>query len=147
MKKLMSLLLCVFLVSGCSAKRAAEHEAGMISGESTFSPVAVPGLSLEWKQDAEDAAVFLLKNETDRMYTYGYEYWVEVQIDGIWHKTQYGPVDCPAGEYQIDPGDSREHRYTLFNTPPVGQYRIVIELYPESDRTQPVHIAGEFQLK
>ena len=148
MKKWIAMILAILLVfrmAGCSKTRNYGHAKGMVGGKSTR--VISDTLTIDFKGEDEETGelIFTIQNPLDVQCAYGYAYVIEVLQDGQWYTTDYGPVDAPAGVYVIEPGETREHFYKLFNDPPAGTYRLV--LLEVDVGTQRTSIAEEFVLE
>lgn len=148
MKKCMAIMLAVlllFCLAGCSKTSNHGHTDGMIGKVSTR--VISDTLTIDFKGKDEETGelIFTIQNPLDVQCAYGYAYIIEVLLDGQWFTTDYGPVDAPAGVYVIEPGETQEHLYKLFNDPPAGTYRLILlDVYEESQKTS---IAEEFTME
>ena len=93
-------------------------------------------------------AKFTIKNNTPITYTYGYAYVLEVLMNGDWYTVNGGAPDVPAGEYNLFPGDSRDHMYgSDYGKLDTGTYRVVIEVFPKDTELDSAFIAGEFVVR
>ena len=148
MKKWMAMILVIVLVfcmAGCGKTRNYGHADGMVGGKSTRVISDTLAIDFNGKDEKTGELIFTIHNPLDVQCAYGYAYVIEVLLDGVWYTTDYGPVDAPAGVYVIEPGETREHLYKLFNDPPAGTYRLVLlEVDVGTERTS---IAEEFTLE
>ena len=148
MKRWIALILAVLLVfslAGCNKTRGQEHKEGMVGKKSTREIADTLAITFKGEDEETGELVFEIQNPLEVQCAYGYAYVIEVLLEGQWYATDYGPVDAPAGEYVIEPGETREHRYSLFSDPPVGTYRMVLlGVYEGSEQTS---IAEEFTLE
>ena len=148
MKKWMAMMLAIlllFCLVGCNKTTSNGHVDGMVGGKS--SRVISDTLAMDFQGEDEETGelIFTIKNPLDVQCGYGYAYVIEVLQDGVWYTTQYGAPDAPAGMYIIEPGETKEHSYKLFNDPPTGTYRLVLlEVDIGTERTS---IAEEFTLE
>ena len=138
-------LVLVFSSAGCKSAGAAGHAEGMVGKKSTRVISDTLTIEFNGKNEKTDELIFTFQNPLDVQCAYGYAYGIEVLLDGVWYTTDYGPVDAPAGVYVIEPGETREHHYKLFNDPPAGTYRLV--LLEVDVGTERISIAEEFTLE
>ena len=154
MKKWMAACLALVMVctfAGCKKERATEHKDGMVGAKSTREISDVLEITFTEENREKNEVSFQIHNPHENLYVYGYGHVMEVLIDGVWYTTQYGAPDAPAGEINIQPGETKVETYTLFNDPPVGTYRIVVmEAASYDDRfvkSGNACIAAEFMLE
>ena len=145
MKKLFSISICLILIllSACQ-DQSKSHMDGMVGVESNIDVQTSFDVFIEQIKVNDYEVSLVIRNLSESDITYGYNYNIEVGIDDVWHVTQYGPSDCPAGEYLLTPGESREHKYLLFNEPPNGDYRILIQMYYPESQSNSFYVAGQF---
>ena len=112
----------------------------------------VKELSFELKEDSltENGATFILKNNTDKEYTYGPEYYIEINRNGTWeeYKTITGdPLVWNTVIYTLKPNEEKEliidwsYGYELIG----GTYRVVKKAFEKNE--QPIYLYANFNVK
>ena len=112
----------------------------------------VKELSFELKEDSltENGATFILKNNTDKEYTYGPEYYIEINRNGTWeeYKTITGdPLVWNTVIYTLKPNEEKEliidwsYGYELIG----GTYRVVKKVFEKNE--QPIYLYANFNVK
>lgn len=112
----------------------------------------VKELSFELKEDSltENGATFILKNNTDKEYTYGPEYYIEINKNGTWeeYKTITGdPLVWNTVIYTLKPDEEKEliidwsYGYELIG----GTYRVVKKVFEKNE--QPIYLYANFNVK
>lgn len=112
----------------------------------------VKELSFELKDGSltENGAIFILKNNTDKEYTYGPEYYIEINKNGTWeeYKTITGdPLVWNTVIYTLKPNEEKEliiywsYGYELIG----GTYRVVKKVFEKNE--QPIYLYANFNVK
>ena len=101
----------------------------------------VEGMSLSVKSydlGAEYPFIEVLwKNETDKQATYGLNYDVQKNINGVWTSCAIDSVIVPSIACMISPGEENAHQYNLsyFDIDKGAKYRFVTECYVADEGT------------
>ena len=89
---------------------------------------------------------YRIHNTTDKVYTYGADYMIEVFLDGKWYTTNYGPKDVTAEGRSVMPGAMADYAFNLQNTLPEGKYRYIKKACPEDKPEDSIYIGMEFSV-
>lgn len=147
MKKPVGVWVCIVLLlfSACQ-NRTGSHADGMVGAKSSIAVQTSSDIVIDHIEVADSEVSFQIQNLSETEFTYGYGFSIEAEVDGAWHVTNYDAPDCPAGEFILSPGKTLDHVCQLFNDPPKGNYRVLIEVFPAENRSDSFYIAGEFTL-
>ena len=146
MKKILLIILSLstlFIITGCTNNRI---------GEKTPYDIKTDQVTIKVKEDSltSSQATFIIKNKTDKEFTYGEPYHLEIKHNDSWHILELEPNNdlfftMPA--YSLKAGESVEkeceweHGYGQLKK---GTYRLVISVSLEKEKQ---YIAGEFEIK
>ena len=149
MKRWIAALLALvlsFSLAGCKSVRAAGHAEGMVGKESSIQLSDEIIMDLVGTNQVGNLAFYRIHNTTDKVYTYGAEYRIEVLLNGKWHTTNYGPKDVTAEGRDVLPGAMADYAFALQNTLPEGKYRYIKKACPEDMPKDNIYIGMEFSV-
>ena len=146
MKKILLIILSLstlFIITGCTNNRI---------GEKTPYDIKTDQVTIKVKEDSltSSQATFIIKNKTDKEFTYGEPYHLEIKHNDSWHILELEPNNdlfftMPA--YSLKAGESVEkeceweHGYGQLKK---GTYRIVKDV---SNKKEQLSVAAEFTIK
>ena len=146
MKKILLIILSLstlFIITGCTNNRI---------GEKTPYDIKTNQVTINVKEDSltSSQATFIIKNKTDKEFTYGEPYHLEIKHNDSWHILELEPNNdlfftMPA--YSLKAGESVEkeceweHGYGQLKK---GTYRIVKDV---SNKKEQLYVAAEFTVK
>ena len=139
-------LVLSFSLAGCESVRAAGHAEGMVGKESRIQLSDEIIMDLVGTNQVGNLAFYRIHNTTDKVYTYGAEYMIEVLLNGKWHTTNYGPKDVTAEGRYVLPGAMADYAFALQNTLPEGKYRYIKKACPEDMPKDSIYIGMEFSV-
>ena len=139
-------LVLSFSLAGCKSVRAAGHAEGMVGKESSIQLSDEITMDLVGTNQVGNLAFYRIHNTTDKVYTYGAEYMIEVLLNGKWHTTNYGPKDVTAEGRYVLPGAMADYAFALQNTLPEGKYRYIKKACPEDMPKDSIYVGMEFSV-
>lgn len=91
-------------------------------------------VSLDWLDGSEHTAVFLFRNESDKVLYCGTDYALQVKRDGLWYEIDLY-ADHTAEEILLEPGEVWPFQIwwsVPYGQLPAGEYRLVKSLWSSS---------------
>ncbi len=151
MKKIFTILLCGIFVFGLTGCGSSEEENKIkIGNESDLVISNDAGITLSVKEDTltKTGATFVIKNDSDSLYSYGNADELEIKQDGKWHKIDL-TFDITLPSYSVLPGEVKELEFNWENTYgklPKGTYRLVKPFSKDGNIDMRIYLAAEFTI-
>ena len=145
-KKLLSILLLIFLSIGLTGCKTS-----IIGGVSNIKITNSNDITLSIKEDTltNTDATIIIKNNSNKDFYYGEEFYIDIKKDNKWHTINATSV-FKTPRYTITPGETKEielkweNRYGKLDK---GTYRITKSFeYEDSKGKHPFYIATEFNI-
>ena len=152
-KTILTILLCGILILGFVGCGKTENES-KIGEESNTEITSNDDVTLSIKEDSltDTSATLLLKNNSDKIYSYGNPVWIEKKQDGKWYKLEtIEDIAFTLPAYELKAGEVKEVNLDwkdIYGKLASGTYRIVknISYQYEEDNYKTFDIAVEFNI-
>ena len=143
MTAFLSFILIIGL-TGCSKNK-------LDIGDKSDIEISNSDVVMSLKEDTltDTGATIILTNNSDKNYTYGNPYEIEIKKDGEWHKINV-LIDFTLPAFPLKPGEAKEIKIGWkdgYGKLPTGNYRIIKRVSTEEDgKSKTFNIALEFNI-
>lgn len=151
MKKILTILLCGFMVLGLTGCGVEKNEFEI--GEESNIEIIEKGVSLSIKENTltNEGATLILKNNSDVDVQYGNPYEIEIKNDGAWHKINV-ELNFTLPAFSLKSKETKEWKLYWKNgygklAP--GDYRIIksIDIEKEDGTYETFYVSAEFTIE